>query len=819
MDVDAASNQTAAGAAAQGWTGARVLFPFLFAALTIWPLMVLAPPTFAAHIVQRMITLQALTVAAGAIAVAVAVARRRFAPLSPLHLAACVFAFAVGLAVVTSRMPRVSLESLLPLEVAGVLLLAWWAVGWRLDVVAPALVAGGALVAVLALRSFLTQEWEWVRWARASVGLRAAGLLPAALPRAQGPSGNPNIVAASLVAALPWCWWIAVRWGSRWVRVVAAVAAALSTGALLATDSRGGWLGAVAAAAVLVVGGRGRLRLRGRRAAVAALAALVVVGGVVMLVAAYPSVVGRATAEPRIEMARFARNAVLDHPLLGSGPGTFTLAYASEAGTPALSAVHAHNQYLQLLYDTGLVGALAAIVVLAVVLRGLWRARPRGGVPVTPAAWGAVCAAAACAGVAVHGLVDSPLLFLPVLVPVLAGLLAVAAEDRNAFALPRLRWGAGAARWLAVLGVPLLVWWAWQDVGGWRYTRARAAATRHDVPAAVRWSVRDTNWDGYAIYWAQRGDAAALAANGTAGWAAAAADFQRALDMTPLDPPTLAAAALAHARAGQRAATLAAIARFDALRVADPTLRLVVAEAYQRVRPDVSAVERYGALLADAPDLAGSDFFAADAWRRGHREAIVQAARDALRDASPHDRALKGALIEAGFGSAGAAARRLQDYLRGAPADAEARLALGLLELQLGRTDEAVREVEAGAPHAGDEAQRDYALGRVALLRGGVAAGRRLLLRAAYRGQTDALVALGDSFLPSSVPRFLEQQLRDRITADLPGRLLLVAQTYRFGYWRPEPVPILPPGDWPLGGPPALDRWKAALARWQRVSG
>jgi O-antigen ligase len=60
----------------------------------------------------------------------------------------------------------------------------------------------------------------------------------------------------------------------------------------------------------------------------------------------------------------------LAHPLTGVGPGNYTIAYPAFAvGTWYASRGHAHNYYIHTLAETGVIGALAYLALLAGVIR------------------------------------------------------------------------------------------------------------------------------------------------------------------------------------------------------------------------------------------------------------------------------------------------------------------------------------------------------------------------------------------------------------------------------------------------------------------
>jgi hypothetical protein len=88
------------------------------------------------------------------------------------------------------------------------------------------------------------------------------------------------------------------------------------------------------------------------------------------------------------------------HPLLGVGPDNYRLLYGEYAGLPkADPRVHSNNMYLEVLAGTGLIGLAGALWIGLRVARSCMSALSS-----SPAGAGIV---AACAAVAVHGVVDS----------------------------------------------------------------------------------------------------------------------------------------------------------------------------------------------------------------------------------------------------------------------------------------------------------------------------------------------------------------------------------------------------------------------------
>jgi O-antigen ligase len=116
---------------------------------------------------------------------------------------------------------------------------------------------------------------------------------------------------------------------------------------------------------------------------------------------------------PRGELWSAALRIVARYPLLGIGPDNFRHVYGAYVGLPIWDErVHANNLYLELLADTGVLGALAFAVVMAPVVAGLVRGLRK---PLT-SSQALLCAglAASLAAFLVHGVFDYFLEFTPV---------------------------------------------------------------------------------------------------------------------------------------------------------------------------------------------------------------------------------------------------------------------------------------------------------------------------------------------------------------------------------------------------------------------
>ena len=248
--------------------------------------------------------------------------------------------------------------------------------------------------------------------------------------RAYGTIGQPNSFAGYMNMAWPLAVALAlVRRQTRDARraggdlpfalrpwpLLAGGAALLLLAALGASFSRGGWVGATGCAAAMALLWLKTSRGRTQHATplqspsprritwliVAALAlGLALVWGAGLLPAAVAGRVSSIAANLRIFDARsvdvtpenFAvveRMAQMQagwrmfvaHPLLGVGPGNFTNAYNAVAVPPWYeSRGHAHNYYLHMAAEAGVVGLVAYVALLAAAIRQGLRAlrQPRG---------------------------------------------------------------------------------------------------------------------------------------------------------------------------------------------------------------------------------------------------------------------------------------------------------------------------------------------------------------------------------------------------------------------------------------------------------
>jgi len=162
-----------------------------------------------------------------------------------------------------------------------------------------------------------------------------------------------------------------------WTKILTGYAAAVCYLGVILTGSRGGYLSAMTSIAVFVVlslwlSRRNSSGLFWRMTALGAALAILAGIGVTLVIRKSDSLTGRAqnifeTSNPRLDLWRAAIQQWKLAPALGTGSGTY-LYYGRQFRAPAIQVdpVRAHNDYLDLLAEYGLVGIalMAGFVVV-----------------------------------------------------------------------------------------------------------------------------------------------------------------------------------------------------------------------------------------------------------------------------------------------------------------------------------------------------------------------------------------------------------------------------------------------------------------------
>lgn len=220
----------------------------------------------------------------------------------------------------------------------------------QLDRVVGSVALSGGIVGLIAMLTTKAQE------------LSAGGTL--ATNRAEATFAHPNVLSFALILAIPLALTLGVR-GRGAVRVLMLVSAALATGGLMLSLSRGGIVGGVVSFLVLLAWPRFRRYAFGLLALFALYAAFNL--GNLHDTSALANVgerVGTLTTKkgvgnnPRIKIWSATPGIVIDHPLLGVGQGNYpeeSVAYGIR-DVGGLAFDHAHNLPLTIVAETGLIG-------------------------------------------------------------------------------------------------------------------------------------------------------------------------------------------------------------------------------------------------------------------------------------------------------------------------------------------------------------------------------------------------------------------------------------------------------------------------------
>jgi putative inorganic carbon (hco3(-)) transporter len=219
-------------------------------------------------------------------------------------------------------------------------------------------------------------------------GVRAGKLYLA--DRAAGPQMDSNYVAQIMIVLVPLAW-LRVRNSRKRARLVAlGIGGAILVGGVFLTYSRGALLTLMTVVAVATY-----LRwLPRRQVMLAALCALPLLPAVAPVAYRRLASLKSVTSlnDPNVDVSLRGRatemlaaaHVVMDYPVLGVGPGQYkpfySVQYQQTSGIKFRDLQHvrrAHNLYLELAAETGLVGLALFLAVPLLLLRGLWGAYRR----------------------------------------------------------------------------------------------------------------------------------------------------------------------------------------------------------------------------------------------------------------------------------------------------------------------------------------------------------------------------------------------------------------------------------------------------------
>jgi len=248
--------------------------------------------------------------------------------------------------------------------------------------VARALLAGSLVLAVLVLA--LVAAFEL-----ATIG----ELRSVAYPGLDGWGGYPEMGLLG-VMTIPVTLSLAIGGGPKEARAGAAVATFAAAAGVVLSASRAAWGAAVVAAALVLLAQR---RDRWRTAAAAAVVGVLLLVAGVVTTSLRPQGTGgsgplNVAAGSRVAAWGQAIELWKARPLLGWGPASYRRVYASRHNDqPGDAQFHAHNAYLHVAVETGVLGAASALWLAVVVVAGAgMRGAPPGAMTVA-ARTGLVC--------------------------------------------------------------------------------------------------------------------------------------------------------------------------------------------------------------------------------------------------------------------------------------------------------------------------------------------------------------------------------------------------------------------------------------------
>ena len=778
--------------------------------------------------------------------------RRRLPGGSPLDWPLLAFVGAYLVATAASVAWRVSLESTLILLLAVLVFYALSDLHF-LDATGlqRAFMLAAAAASVWALWNVAGDYADWLRFARStSGGFRLGDLIPPTVPKVHGVSDHPNILGMTLVLAMPF-YVLGVYRASLWLRIFWGVALVAALWAVFLTLSRGAWIGAAVAMMVTVAGIALSVRswsLRSLRSAFstgsrtralllagAALAFLVVLlAGVIVATrwSARPQWLFRESLSPRHDVFDAGVSIFRDHALFGGGPGTFGLLYPEYSGEYPIHAVHAHNGFLQVADDAGLIGLAALAVLLATLGWVLWRSYRRGNVEQRLLA---VACAGALSGFAVHNLADAANIWKAALIGVAA---VTAISVKNYRSLPAFEGGApsvtSVARrlhsllprgLLAIAFVALPLVWLRIDVAHRHYSHSVSQLALGNVTGAISEAKQAVDLDrDLAVNRLQLGIAESIAVTkgdlGSPDFAIAS--LQRAVELEPRSAIGYANLARMLALAGRNDEARAAALQAKRFAGADSTLLLVAAGVLEDVGEDDEAVQTYALALTRTPSIADSRFWQESDFRRQHYLEIISYSLISLSPCATGN-----LVAHAGDSGTPSPSRLELPALRDScsatvfadPGNLGGRIELAEISMALGDYQSAHDLLTYVISRQPDLGRAHTVMGEWYAAQGGVTRAREEWTTGGQLDDAESLLLLGESYPAGQVPAEVVDRLR-RLAPDVSGGVRSYAigyVYYRMKFGRQEPAGyVLLPGDWLDAVPSLYDRIEQALQGWQR---
>jgi O-antigen ligase/tetratricopeptide (TPR) repeat protein len=837
-------------------------------------------PQLTLHVFPATLTLHILVGVAALVYVVYLAIARRLPGGSPLDLPVLGVIGAYALATYTSLSWRASLE---PSLQVGAAIIAFYALGDLPFLSAAqlrrAFMLVGAALSIYTLWVVGNDYADYLRLANNVDGLSASNIFPATVPRVHDVSDHPNVLAMLLTMFLPFFALSAYRSASRWERAAAFVGLFVGGWAIFLTLSRGGWAGVATGVAFTLVGAWLTIRAYDRErdgrpltwetfvpsgfsptalAAVGGALALAMFGTLAFLSnsSTRPGWLFRASLSARQDAWDVGRRIFQDHPLTGAGPNVFGLLfpqYSKHAAEFVVHTQHAHNGFLQLADDTGIVGLLAVGVLVIATAYVLFRTWREGSLEQRLLA---VACAGALIGFTTHNQVDAgniwkapgiALAFVGAIIarnymetmrgttPVTPDGEGTDADAGAASDAPTRRWAAqgamvslGARALLLVLiALPFVAWYR-IDVAH-RYYWQGMEHLNNGGPGAIEKLQAAVNDDSsMPVYQLMLGQAQATeyAAGGRSNGALLRASIIHLVQAVKLDSRSdLARADLARAYAfagnDTGAAAQAQIVRLSTYHVAPV---LVAGEVYEDIGSTNDAISTYGQVISMDAGLANSTFWQGTAFRRDHLPEILKASVIGINPCIYGAYLVEGHQFDPLSSLAGLddAAKGCQYLLfTGSSNDLTLRVSMARILMQQGDMTGAFGHLDFAVKRQPDFGLARTELGRWYQMQGNLDAARSEWVTGADLDELESARLLGNSYAAGQVP----SQVRDRVRGLLKTQGSSIQNDivsvlyYRMRYGRVSPVFALIPGDWLTAVPRPYAAAEASLTAWDAAAG
>ncbi|MHB8376799.1 MAG: O-antigen ligase family protein [Dehalococcoidia bacterium] len=821
-------------------------------------------PQLTLEVYPRTVTLHILVGALAAVYVAWLVASRRLPGGTPLDLAVLGFIAAYAVATYTSLYWRVSLEATLQVGAAIIVFYALSGLpGLSASQLTRALMLVGAALSIYALWVVGNDYADYLRLTRSVEGLHASNIFPPTVPRVHDVSDNPNILAMLLTLVMPFYALTVYRAASRWERAAAAGGLLAGGMALFLTLSRGGWAGAGAGIALTIGGAWLTMRVAEQELAGRPVrwtdvlprgispTAIAAIGGALALVAfgtlaflsrssTRPGWLFRSSLSPREDAWRTGWHIFRDHLWTGAGPNSFGLLYNQYSGKFPVHTQHAHNGFLQLADDAGLLGIAALVALVAATGYVLYRTWREGALEQRLLA---VACAAALIGYGIHNIVDAgniwkaPAIALAVVGAIIArNYLERPARAASADGGRRFDWRhvaplAPRVALLALIAVPFLGWYRidsahhdywlamrhFNERGDAQHPRAGAEALS-EMQAAVN---ADTSMMVYQLQLGQM-QATVYEETGKRDRAlvdAAVVHLQRAVALDPRSDLAHADLARAYQLAGRggEAAAEAAKTRYIARDHVQPVL--MVGEVYEDLGRQEDAITTYAQAISINAALADATYWQQTAFRRAHFDEILKRSSLGINPCTHGAYLVEAHAADPSSSLTGLAADadgcRLLVFSD--PNNLTQRVALAQILMQQGKLDDAFAHLDAAVKRQPDFGPARTELGRWYAAKGEIAEARRQWVIGGQLQEPGSLLLLGKSYPAGQVPADVPTRLRELVAAGGAQQQadLIAILYYRMKNARVSPVVPMIPGGWQQAEPRLYAEIRDALRLWQ----